>query len=81
MEAATPSIARSTLVMSAATMLSKLTGFFRTWAMAFALGNTVLASSYQIAFNVPNMLYELVAGGILTTAFLPVYSVPIWKKE
>lgn len=73
MEAATPSIARSTLVMSAATMLSKLTGFFRTWAMAFALGNTVLASSYQIAFNVPNMLYELVAGGILTTAFLPVF--------
>lgn len=73
MEASSPSIARSTLVMSAATMLSKLTGFFRTWAMAFALGNTVLASSYQIAFNVPNMLYELVAGGILTTAFLPVF--------
>lgn len=73
MEVATPSIARSTLVMSAATMISKLTGFFRTWAMAFALGNTVLASSYQIAFNVPNMLYELAAGGILTTAFLPVF--------
>lgn len=70
---APPSVARSTLVMSAATMLSKLTGFFRTWAMAFALGNTVLASSYQIAFNVPSMLYELVAGGILTTAFLPVF--------
>lgn len=68
-----PSILRSTLVMSVATMLSRVTGFMRTWAMAFALGNTVLASSYQIAFNVPSMLYELVAGGILTTAFLPVY--------
>lgn len=68
-----PSVLKSTLVMSIATMLSKITGFVRTWAMAFALGNTVLASSYQIAFNLPNMLFELVAGGILTTAFLPVY--------
>lgn len=68
-----PSVLKSTLVMSIATTLSKITGFARTWAMAFALGNTVLASSYQIAFNLPNMLYELVAGGILTTAFLPVY--------
>ena len=67
------SILKSTLVMSVATTLSKVTGFVRTWAMAFALGNTVLASSYQIAFNLPSMLYELVAGGILTTAFLPVY--------
>lgn len=68
-----PSILKSTFVMSGAITLARLTGFVRTWAMAFALGNTVLASSYQIAFNVPNMLYELVAGGILTTAFLPVY--------
>lgn len=68
-----PSVLKSTFVMSVATTLSKITGFVRTWAMAFALGNTVLASSYQIAFNLPNMLYELVAGGILTTAFLPVY--------
>ena len=66
-------ILKSTAVMAAAQVLSKGTGFVRTWAMAFALGNTVLASSYQIAFNLPSMLYELVAGGILTTAFLPVY--------
>lgn len=67
------SLFRSTLIVSAATVLSKITGFIRTWAMAFALGNTALASSYQIAFNLPSMLFELVAGGILTTAFLPVY--------
>ncbi len=69
----TSSVLHSTFVMACATTLSRLTGFVRTWAMAFALGNTVLASAYQVAFNVPNMLYELVAGGILTTAFLPVY--------
>ncbi len=69
----TKSVAKSTATMSVATLLSRATGFFRTWACAFALGNTVLSSAYQVANNMPNMLYELVAGGILTTAFLPVY--------
>ncbi len=41
--------------------------------MAFALGATFLSSSYQVANSLPNMLYELVMGGILATAFLPVY--------
>lgn len=66
-------VARSTATISAATLLSRVTGFFRTWACAFALGNTLLTSAYQIANSVPNMLYELVAGGILSTAFLPIY--------
>ncbi len=41
--------------------------------MAFALGATFLASSYQVANNLPNQLFELVMGGMLVTAFLPVY--------
>jgi putative peptidoglycan lipid II flippase len=68
-----PSVARSTVTMSMATLLSRITGFVRTWAIAFALGNTAFASSFFVANNLPNMLYELIAGGVLTTAFLPVY--------
>ncbi len=73
-------VVRSTLTMSMATLLSRITGFARTWACAFALGNTLLASSYNIANNVPNMLYELIAGGILSTAFLPVYLAHLEQK-
>lgn len=69
----TASVVKSTVTMSMATLLSRITGFVRTWATAFALGNTILCSAYQVANNMPNMLYELVAGGILTTAFLPIY--------
>ena len=54
-------------------MISRITGFARTWIMAFALGSTLLSSSYQVANGLPNMLYEMVVGGILVTAFLPVY--------
>ncbi len=66
-------VAKSTATMSIATLVSRATGFIRTWAMAFALGNTILASSYSLANNLPNMIYELVAGGVLSTAFLPIY--------
>lgn len=68
-----PSVSSSTFLMSACVITSRITGFIRTWAMAFALGSTLLSSSYQVANNLPNMLYELVAGGLLVTAFLPVY--------
>lgn len=66
-------VARATATMSAATLTSRATGFVRTWAMAFALGNTILTSSYQIANNLPTMLFDLVAGGVLSAAFLPTY--------
>ncbi len=73
------SVGASATMMSICVMLSRITGFARTWAMAFALGSTFLSSSYQVANNLPNMLYELVMAGMLVTAFLPVY-VSVKKK-
>ena len=66
-------VGSSAALISFFVIISRITGFMRTWAMAFALGSTMLASSYQVANNLPNMLYELVVGGMLVTAFLPVY--------
>lgn len=66
-------IGSSAALISICTIVSRITGFIRTWAMAFALGASLLSSSYQVANNLPNMLYELVVGGMLVTAFLPVY--------
>ena len=64
---------RSAGLMTILTIVSRVTGFIRTWAMAAAIGMSLLSSSYQVANNLPNMLYELVMGGMLVTAFLPVY--------
>lgn len=66
-------IIKNTGVITIATMCSRVTGLIRTWAMAFALGNTLLTSAYQVAYNLPSMIYELAAAGLLSTAFLPVY--------
>lgn len=83
----TPSVARSTAGMSLATAASRVTGFARTWAMAVALGVTLtskgavpIASSYNIANNIPNMIFELVAGGILSSMFIPIF-MELVRKE
>lgn len=67
------SLLKSTGIMTLATLASRITGLGRTWAMAFALGNTLITSAYQVANNMPNVIYDLIAGGILGTAFLPIY--------
>lgn len=59
--------------MAGLTALSRITGFVRTWVMGVAFGVSALSNSYQIAQNLPSQLYELVMGGMLITAFLPVY--------
>ena len=66
-------VGRSAALMSVLVVVSRLTGFLRTWGQAYAIGVTVMASCYSVANNLPNQLYELVAAGMLTTAFLPVY--------
>lgn len=68
-----PTIARSTAIMSVATLLSRITGFARMWATALALGAGAIASGYNVANNVPNMIFELVAGGILSSLFIPTF--------
>ncbi len=67
------SVGRSAAMMSVLVVISRITGFARTWGQAMALGVTVVSSCYTVANNLPNMLYELVMGGMLATAFLPVY--------
>ena len=72
-EDSTVAVGRSAALMSLLVIVSRITGFLRTWGQAAAMGVTVTASCYTVANNMPNQLYELVMGGMLATAFLPVY--------
>ena len=60
-------------MMSTLTMMSRLTGFVRIWATAYALGVAGLMSAYSVANNIPNMIFELVAGGIISALFIPTF--------
>src|SRR5439155_16624635 len=69
------SFVRHSAVMSAGTALSRLTGFLRLFAMAYALGVTEsrLADAFNVANTTPNMVYDLALGGILSSVFVPVF--------
>jgi putative peptidoglycan lipid II flippase len=73
-EDSTPTFVRNTIVMSTGTAISRLTGFLRLSAMAYAIGitETRLADAYNVANITPNILYELALGGILTSVVVPV---------
>jgi putative peptidoglycan lipid II flippase len=66
---------RHSAVMSVGTTLSRLTGFLRVAALAYALGvsETRLADAYNVANTTPNIIYELALGGILSAVFIPVF--------
>ncbi len=63
---------RSSAVVAVGTGLSRVTGFARTAVLAWALGATALAEAYNLANNTPNLLYDLVLGGILSATLVPV---------
>ncbi len=60
-------------MMSTLTMVSRITGFLRIWATALALGTYGLMSAYSVSNNIPNMIFELVAGGIISSLFIPTF--------
>lgn len=71
-EAKEPSLAKATATMAVTTAVSRLTGFLKWLFIAYALGRTALSDSYNLANNLPNMIFELVVGGVLTAAFIPI---------
>ncbi len=64
---------RSSAVVGVGTALSRLTGFGRVAAIAYALGATKVSGVYAFANETPNILYELLLGGILTATLLPLF--------
>ena len=66
------SIVRSSGVMAVGTLASRVTGFVRTAILIYALGTHDLGNSYQLANTVPNAVYNLALGGVLTSVVVPL---------
>ena len=66
-EPRTASVARSSGLMALGTIGSRGSGFVRLAALAAALGLSGVADPYNIANTLPNIVYELLLGGVLTS--------------
>ncbi|WP_372408615.1 murein biosynthesis integral membrane protein MurJ [Streptomyces luteireticuli] len=65
------SLLKSSAVMAAGTMVSRVLGFARNLVMAAAIGVGTLNDGYQVANTLPTMIYILVGGGALNAVFIP----------
>ncbi|MFE6282831.1 murein biosynthesis integral membrane protein MurJ [Streptomyces sp. NPDC057877] len=62
---------KSSAVMAAGTMVSRLTGFIRSALIVSALGTALLGDTFQVAYQLPTMIYILTVGGGLNSVFVP----------
>ncbi|MGY1640369.1 murein biosynthesis integral membrane protein MurJ [Geodermatophilus sp. SYSU D00703] len=65
-------ILRAAGTMAVATLVSRVTGLLRTMVLAAALGVGLVNDAYNTANTLPNIVYELLLGGVLTSVVVPL---------
>lgn len=68
------SLLRSNLAVASGTALSRLTGFIRVALLGFIVGQTGLTDAYNQANATPNLIYELLLGGVLSATLVPLFT-------
>ncbi|MCW2497200.1 murein biosynthesis integral membrane protein MurJ [Jatrophihabitans sp.] len=58
--------------IAVASLASRVTGFLRSSLLVAALGTHQVADAYNVANNLPNMVYELLLGGVLSSVLIPL---------
>lgn len=64
---------KSTAIISAMTLLSRVSGLLRDVLMANILGPGALSDAFVVAFRIPNFLRRIFAEGAFSQAFVPVF--------
>ncbi len=64
---------RASIGVAIGTLLSRITGLIRLALLASLIGPGLL-DAYTNANNIPNVLYELVLGGVLTATLVPLFT-------
>ncbi len=74
-------MARSSAIVMGAFVASKLVGLLRERAIAHQFGAGQEYDAYVAAFHVPDLLFTLIAGGALVSAFLPVFAESLARQR
>jgi len=71
---------RASAIMITAIFFSRVLGQFRDTVIAYRFGQNELTDAYRAAFQLPDLLYFMVAGGALSSALMPVFS-EYWNTD
>ena len=75
------STARNSLRLSLVTIVSRITGLIRDHYQAVFFGTGAVSAAWEVAYMLPNMLRNLLAEGVLSQAFVPIYSDSLKESE
>ncbi len=75
------SLLRSNVVVATGTALSRVTGLARVSVFAFVIGQTALADAYRIGNETPNIVYELLIGGVLSATLVPLFTMFLERDD
>ncbi len=68
------SLLKSNLIVAAGTACSRISGLLRTFVFLYVLGQTALTDAYLIANETPNIVYDLLLGGVLSATLVPLFT-------
>src|SRR5690349_21123229 len=74
-------IARAAGTVMAAFILSNIVGLIRQVLVAHAFGTGTQMDSFNAAITIPDVLYNLMAGGALASAFVPTFTGLLAKED
>lgn len=77
----TRAVAKAAGFLMAANLISRILGFLRESLIAGFFGKTGATDAYNAAFILPDLIYWLLVGGVLSSAFIPVFSEYIAKGK
>ncbi len=63
------------------TLVARVVGFGRWFAFSHSVGATCVGSVYQSVNAVPNVLYEIAAGGVLAAVAVPIVSAALARGD
>lgn len=68
------SLLKSNLAVASGTAMSRVSGLLRVSVFGYVLGKSALTDAYNQANATPNLIYELVLGGVLSSALVPLFT-------
>lgn len=74
-------LARSSMLVMGAFLVAKVIGLLRERAIAYQFGASLELDAYVAAFRIPDLLFTLIAGGAIISAFLPVFSAALTRGD
>jgi putative peptidoglycan lipid II flippase len=76
-------VAMAAGIMVAAIFLSRILGLVRDMVVSYYFGAQVgiVTDAYKAAFSLPDLFYYLIAGGALSSAFIPVFTEYLTKGD